>query len=277
MGSARSRGAPLRPATSRCRYVADLRGGTLHSWHPSVPRPRVRRSPRRSGRYRMENGDDGNEPETYRELVRRRNRKRRTGKRLIGLVLVVGGAILALVFWISQVMVSPPRCRVSESARAVIGVVLRDSEDGVEIVEAVPPASTAGLRRGDRIVRVDGDTIESAHQLESIVESSEAGWTLQVEAQRRTGRVLVDVAVEVRTVSPADFGLEFQEVAFSDPEGLTLRGWYVPPPASTIPAPGIAFGHGNAADRRHWLDSARQFHDAGFALLLLDFSGRGDS
>jgi pimeloyl-ACP methyl ester carboxylesterase len=225
----------------------------------------------------MTAADDSNEPETYRELVRRRNRKQRTGKRLITLVLVFGGAIVALVFWMSHVMVSPPRCRVSESARSVIGVVLRDSAEGVEIVEAVPPASTAGLRRGDHVVRVDDEPIESAEQLESIIESCEAGWTLQVEARRPAGRVLVDVEVEVRTVSPGDLGLEYQEVAFNDPQGLVLRGWYVPPPASASRAPAIAFGHGNASDRRHWLDSARQFHDAGFAQLLLDFSGRGDS
>lgn len=224
---------------------------------------------------------DNGPPETYRELVRRRHRGQKLRKRLVGVLVVVAVAIGALVFWISQTMIAPPRPRVSDSKRPVIGVILRDDPaGGAEVVTAVPPASVAGLRAGDRIVSIDSVPVVSARQVRSKIDTSAEGELLRLEAQRvrPEGVVLVDVPVEIRAVSPADLGLEFQEVAFSNPWGLTLRGWYIPPPTlRESSAPGIAYGHGNAADRRHWLDFAPSAHRAGFGQLLLDFSGRGES
>ncbi len=66
--------------------------------------------------------DDNSPPETYRDLVRRRHRKQRLWRRLVGIVVVVAVALAAVVFWISQVMISPPRPRVADSSRPVIGV-----------------------------------------------------------------------------------------------------------------------------------------------------------
>jgi len=229
----------------------------------------------------MSHEPDNSAPETYRELVRRRHRGQKLRKRILGLLTVVSVVVGGLVFWISQTMISPPRPRISESERPVIGVVLRDDPaGGATVVSSVPPAAAAGLRAGDRIVGVDDLPVGSARQLRSRIDAAGNGELLRLEARRARpeGLVLVDVAVEVRAVSPLDFGLDFQEVAFSNPWGLTLRGWYIPPPGlAASSAPGIAYGHGNAADRRHWLDLAPAIHRAGFGQLLLDFSGRGES
>jgi len=101
---------------------------------------------------------------------------------------------------------------------------------------------------------------------------------VRIEARRGADGVLADVTVVVRAQSPKDEGLPYEDVAFRNAAGLTLRGWYIPPPSDgTGRAPGIAWGHGNAADRRHMLREALAVHEAGFAQILFDFTGRGES
>jgi dipeptidyl aminopeptidase/acylaminoacyl peptidase len=90
--------------------------------------------------------------------------------------------------------------------------------------------------------------------------------------------VLAEVKVSVKNVTPADIGLPFEDVTFRNADGLILRGWYLPPPAEGEDrAPAIAYGHGNASDRREWLETALPVHDAGFGQILFDFTGRGES
>ena len=54
-------------------------------------------------------------------------------------------------------------------------------------------------------------------------------------------------------LKPTDF-------AFTDPHGRILRGWYVPPPDPSRPAPGVIHGHGNGGDRRQGLFAAWDIH-----------------
>lgn len=58
--------------------------------------------------------------------------------------------------------------------------------DGVLVMRVIPnsPAASAGIRRGDVIVQIDGKPISSAEQLQSIVEDSRLGQVLQVKVQR---------------------------------------------------------------------------------------------
>jgi len=191
--------------------------------------------------------------------------------------------LAAAVVHLSGQLIAPPRPRISESARPTIGLTFR-AEGGALIVErAAGPSHDAGVRAGDRIVAVDDVRSPTEDQLVARVRSAGEGGSIRMELRR--GRppagettLLADVKVVVRPVSPADAGLPYEDVTFRNAEGLILRGWYVPPGAKGIArAPAIAWGHGNAADRRHWYPVAPAVHEAGIAQLLFDFTGRGDS
>jgi S1-C subfamily serine protease len=58
--------------------------------------------------------------------------------------------------------------------------------NGVFVMRVVPnsPAASAGIRRGDIILQVDGKAITSAEQLQNVVEDSRLGQVLQVKVQR---------------------------------------------------------------------------------------------
>ncbi len=58
--------------------------------------------------------------------------------------------------------------------------------NGVLVMRVIPnsPAATAGIRRGDVIVQIDGQAITSAEQLQNLVEDSRLGQVLQVKVQR---------------------------------------------------------------------------------------------
>ncbi|MEO0870036.1 MAG: PDZ domain-containing protein, partial [Cyanobacteria bacterium J06642_11] len=58
--------------------------------------------------------------------------------------------------------------------------------DGVLIVQVVPesPAAKGGLRRGDVIVKIDGEAVTTAEQLQETVEDSNIGQGLKFEVKR---------------------------------------------------------------------------------------------
>ncbi|RCJ25393.1 serine protease [Nostoc sp. ATCC 43529] len=58
--------------------------------------------------------------------------------------------------------------------------------NGVFVMQVIPnsPAASAGIRRGDIIVQVDGKPITTAEQLQNLVEDSRLGQVLQVKVQR---------------------------------------------------------------------------------------------
>lgn len=58
--------------------------------------------------------------------------------------------------------------------------------NGVFVMRVVPnsPAASAGVRRGDVIVQIDGKPITSAEQLQNVVEDSRLGQVLKLKVQR---------------------------------------------------------------------------------------------
>ncbi|WP_392533713.1 HhoA/HhoB/HtrA family serine endopeptidase [Nostoc sp. C117] len=67
--------------------------------------------------------------------------------------------------------------------------------NGVVVIQVVPnsPAASAGIRRGDVIVQVDGQPITSAEQLQNFVEESRLGQILKVKVQRGNQTQLLSV------------------------------------------------------------------------------------
>ena len=193
------------------------------------------------------------------------------------LLLLAALALYAfLLVRLSGAMIAPPRPRVSDTGRAALGVVLDPTSREPRILRVVSPAREAGLRPGDRIVSVGGSAVAGRAGLEARVAEA-GGGPLRIEVRRADGAALVDVVPEIRMASPADLGLAYEDVSFRNPDGLTIRGWYLPPPGADGRAPAVVHGHGNAADRRHHLDLAVALHEEGLAQLLIDFAGRGES
>jgi pimeloyl-ACP methyl ester carboxylesterase len=207
----------------------------------------------------------------------------------VGLGAAATAALAGAMFWVSGWLVNPPRPRVSRSARPVLGVVVREAPEGSSggalVTRVAEPARAAGVVPGDRIVAVGGQPVGSPAQLVERVSGRPKGRRVRLEILRPAPAggdvaLTLEAPVDVRPVSPADGGLDYEELEFANPRGELLRGWYVPPPPpATLEdrAPAIAYGHGNGADRRQWLGVAWEIHQAGFGQLLFDFAGRGES
>jgi pimeloyl-ACP methyl ester carboxylesterase len=75
--------------------------------------------------------------------------------------------------------------------------------------------------------------------------------------------------------TPQTFGLEFRWVAFNSPDGIPLRGWFIP---ATGEARGtIIYCHGLNRSRAEMLSRARFGHELGYHGLLFDFRHAGQS
>jgi putative serine protease PepD len=80
-------------------------------------------------------------------------------------------------------------------AHAYLGVQIQDASNGAEItsVKSGAPAADAGLRKGDVVRSLDGDSISSADELRQAVDSRKAGEqvTLNVLRDGKSQRVTV--------------------------------------------------------------------------------------
>ncbi|MGC1375327.1 MAG: alpha/beta fold hydrolase, partial [Anaerolineales bacterium] len=76
------------------------------------------------------------------------------------------------------------------------------------------------------------------------------------------------------TRSPADVGIaHYEDAQFVTSDGLTLKGWYVPPRNGAV----VIFIHGQGADRAELLDEAGFITARGYGALLFDQRGCGQS
>jgi pimeloyl-ACP methyl ester carboxylesterase len=76
------------------------------------------------------------------------------------------------------------------------------------------------------------------------------------------------------TRSPAELGLEFEDVSFPATDGLTLRGWFIPG-SDKERAVIQLHGHGGSMDPD--IQYVPALHAAGFSVLLFDFRAHGRS
>ena len=91
------------------------------------------------------------------------------------------------------------------------------------------------------------------------------------------------------TRTPAEAGLDYEDVEFTASDGLDLKGWFVP--AGPEQGPVVFFVHGwmwnrlgNVAGRVPFVDkdvdflpTVKALHDAGFHVLLFDLANHGVS
>lgn len=76
------------------------------------------------------------------------------------------------------------------------------------------------------------------------------------------------------TITPADYGLEFEEVEFEASDGVPLRGWFLDGDREDA---SVAVGHGLFRSRKEVLDRAALFRKLGFDTLVFDFRRHGAS
>ena len=74
--------------------------------------------------------------------------------------------------------------------------------------------------------------------------------------------------------TPAAVGLAYEDVELDAGGGATVHGWYLP---GAEDARTLLFFHGNAGNISHRLDTLRIFQSLGLNVLIIDYSGYGQS
>jgi uncharacterized protein len=82
-------------------------------------------------------------------------------------------------------------------------------------------------------------------------------------------------APRMRSAGPLPADLPGETVTFTGKSAANLQGWYIP--ASAAGAPTIILMHGVGGHRTDMLGRAHFLHRAGYAVLLFDFRGHGES
>ncbi len=91
---------------------------------------------------------------------------------------------------------------------------------------------------------------------------------------RAQAHALVHPAHVTTLITPETVGLaDYQPVNFPSSDGLTLRGWYVPPRNGAV----IIFVHGFAGNRSAFLPEAALLARRGYGALLFDLRNSGES
>ncbi|GMQ96092.1 MAG: alpha/beta hydrolase [Gammaproteobacteria bacterium] len=85
---------------------------------------------------------------------------------------------------------------------------------------------------------------------------------------------LVYFPVKALAATPAAVGLAYEDVFLDTGNGTTVHGWYLP---GREDARTLLFLHGNAGNISHRLDSLLLFNELGLNVLIIDYSGFGQS
>ena len=76
------------------------------------------------------------------------------------------------------------------------------------------------------------------------------------------------------TATPAELGLEYDEIWFDAADEIPVHGWSIP---GQTDMPLVLFFHGNAANISHFLDRLQYLHKLGFSTFIFDYRGFGKS
>ena len=74
--------------------------------------------------------------------------------------------------------------------------------------------------------------------------------------------------------TPADLGIDHEEVRVPAENGAQLHGWFIPAEDAEWT---VLFCHGNAGNISHRLDTIRMFHENRWNLFIFDYRGYGQS
>ncbi len=85
---------------------------------------------------------------------------------------------------------------------------------------------------------------------------------------------LVYFPMKTMAATPAAIGLAYEDVLLDAGNGTSVHGWYLP---GRDDARTLLFLHGNAGNISHRLDSLRIFNELGLNVLIIDYSGFGQS
>ena len=85
---------------------------------------------------------------------------------------------------------------------------------------------------------------------------------------------LVYFPVKTLAGTPDAVGLAYEDLHLTSEDGHGIHGWYLP---GRRQARTLLFLHGNAGNISHRLDSLRLFNELGLNVLIIDYSGFGQS
>ena len=74
--------------------------------------------------------------------------------------------------------------------------------------------------------------------------------------------------------TPADIGLDYQDVEFVSEDNIRLHGWFIPNQDADAT---VLFFHGNAGNISHRLESIDIFNRLGLNVFIIDYRGYGQS
>jgi fermentation-respiration switch protein FrsA (DUF1100 family) len=76
------------------------------------------------------------------------------------------------------------------------------------------------------------------------------------------------------SVTPREWGMDYEDVTLHTDDGVDLHGWFIPRPGARKV---ILFFHGNAGNISHRADSVSIFHRLGLNIFIFDYRGFGRS
>lgn len=77
--------------------------------------------------------------------------------------------------------------------------------------------------------------------------------------------------------TPADAGLEYDDIHFETKDGVTLHGWLIKAAQNYQRAPTLLFLHGNAGNIGDRVEKIRFFHKLDVNVFIIDYRGYGRS